>query len=72
MEEAESLCDRLGSIDQGGLMAIGSPEQLRGMLGERDILRFSGSFDPHKTPRASCPRSSAIWPARGPTCARRR
>jgi len=29
MEEAEELCDRVGIIDHGKLIALGSPEQLR-------------------------------------------
>ena len=44
MEEAESLCDRLGIIDHGKLIAEGSLAELRGMLGERDLLRLAGSF----------------------------
>ena len=44
MEEAESLCDRIGIIDHGKLLALGSLDQLRGAMGERDILRFAGQF----------------------------
>ena len=46
MEEAEGLCDRLGIIDHGKLIACGTLAELRGMLGERDLLRLNGSFDP--------------------------
>jgi len=52
MEEAESLCDRLGIIDGGKLIAEGSLEELRGMLGERDLLRLNGTFDPEKVGQA--------------------
>jgi ABC-2 type transport system ATP-binding protein len=45
MEEAESLCDRLGIIDHGKLIAEGTLADLRGMLGERDLLRMTGTFD---------------------------
>jgi ABC-2 type transport system ATP-binding protein len=45
MEEAETLCDRLGIIDHGRLIAEGTLGELRGMLGERDLLRLAGTFD---------------------------
>ncbi len=44
MEEAESLCDRLGVIDHGKLIALGTMAELRAMMGERDLLRLAGSF----------------------------
>jgi ABC-2 type transport system ATP-binding protein len=46
MEEAESLCDRLAIIDHGKIIAAGTLPELRAMVGERDILRLAGSFDP--------------------------
>ncbi len=46
MEEAESLCDRLGIIDHGRLIAQGTLKELRSMLGERDVLRLTGAFHP--------------------------
>jgi ABC-2 type transport system ATP-binding protein len=46
MEEAETLCDRLGIIDHGRLIALGSLTELRAMMGERDLLRLAGRFDP--------------------------
>jgi ABC-2 type transport system ATP-binding protein len=46
MEEAESLCDQLAIIDHGQIIASGTLPELRGMLGEYDVLRLSGSFDP--------------------------
>ena len=48
MEEAETLCDRIGIIDHGKLIAEGTLGELRGMLGERDLLRLAGSFDPDR------------------------
>jgi ABC-2 type transport system ATP-binding protein len=45
MEEAESLCDRLGIIDHGVLVALGTLSELRALLGERDLLRLTGRFD---------------------------
>ncbi len=45
MEEAEELCDRLAIIDHGRLLAMGTLEELRGLMGERDLLRLAGRFD---------------------------
>jgi ABC-2 type transport system ATP-binding protein len=44
MEEAETLCDRLAVIDHGRIIAQGSLEELRALLGERDLLRLTGTF----------------------------
>ena len=44
MEEAEALCDRLAIVDHGKLIAQGTLDELRAMLGERDLLRLSGRF----------------------------
>ncbi len=44
MEEAEALCDRLAIVDHGKLIAQGSLDELRAMLGERDLLRLAGRF----------------------------
>ncbi len=46
MEEAETLCDRVGIIDHGHLIAQGTLGELRKLLGERDLLRLNGVFDP--------------------------
>ena len=48
MEEAQALCDQIGIIDHGKLLALGTLDELRGMMGERDILRLTGSFDPER------------------------
>jgi ABC-2 type transport system ATP-binding protein len=46
MEEAEALCDRLAILDRGTIIAAGTMEELRGSMGERDLVRLSGTFDP--------------------------
>jgi ABC-2 type transport system ATP-binding protein len=46
MEEAEALCDRLAILDHGKIIAAGTLEELRGSMGERDLVRLSGAFDP--------------------------
>ncbi len=48
MQEAELLCDELAIVDHGKLIADGTLEELRGMVGEKDILRLAGTFDPGK------------------------
>jgi len=37
MEEAEELCDRVGIIDHGKLIALGSPEQLKKKFGAKNL-----------------------------------
>lgn len=37
MEEAEELCDRVGIIDHGKLIALGSPMQLRDKFNAKDL-----------------------------------
>ncbi len=46
MEEAEQLCDRLAIVDHGRVIASGTREELQGQVGERDLLRITGVFDP--------------------------
>ena len=48
MEEAESLCDRVVIIDHGRILAQGTLPELRSMLGERDLVRLSGAFQPDR------------------------
>jgi ABC-2 type transport system ATP-binding protein len=45
MEEAQDLCTRLAIIDHGKLLAMGTLDELRRMIGEKDIVRLSGKFD---------------------------
>jgi ABC-2 type transport system ATP-binding protein len=46
MEEAETLCDRLAILDHGRIIASGTLEELRGSMGERDLVRLAGTLDP--------------------------
>jgi ABC-2 type transport system ATP-binding protein len=52
MEEAQDLCDRLAIVDRGKLLAIGTLEQLRALVGEKDLVRLTGRFDPPAATRA--------------------
>jgi ABC-2 type transport system ATP-binding protein len=46
MEEAGSLCDRVGIIDHGKLIALGSPNELKDKFGAKDLeevfIRLTG------------------------------
>jgi linearmycin/streptolysin S transport system ATP-binding protein len=45
MEEAERLCDRVGIIDHGKLIAEGTRKELVSLVGERDRVRLSATGD---------------------------
>ncbi|MEO0651548.1 MAG: DUF4162 domain-containing protein, partial [Planctomycetota bacterium] len=45
MEEAESLCDDLGIVDHGRLVAHGSLDSLRERIGGRDLVQIEGAFE---------------------------
>src|ERR687896_290122 len=45
MEEAERLCDRVGIIDQGRLIAEGTRRELVARVGERDRIELAASGD---------------------------
>jgi len=52
MEEAETLCDRLAIVDHGNVIAQGTLKELRALLGERDVLRLTGTFHPEQVRKA--------------------
>ncbi|MGI8877999.1 MAG: ABC transporter ATP-binding protein [Candidatus Limnocylindria bacterium] len=45
MEEAERLCDRVGIIDEGKIIAEGSRRELVAKIGERDRVQVSATGD---------------------------
>jgi ABC-2 type transport system ATP-binding protein len=45
MEEAERLCERVGVIDHGKLIAEGSRKELVSLVGERDRVHLSATGD---------------------------
>ena len=53
MEEAQQLCDRIGIIDHGRIMALGTLDELRRLLGERDVVRLTGGFDADRAAAAA-------------------
>ena len=44
MEEADRLCDRLGIIDNGRLIAEGSPTELKSRIGSPDEVTLEEVF----------------------------
>jgi ABC-2 type transport system ATP-binding protein len=52
MEEAEELCDRIGIIDHGNLIAEGTRRQLVSLVGERDRIILGATGDLAATARA--------------------
>ena len=40
LEEAEQLCDRIGVIDKGKMVAVGDKEELIHQIGNEDLIRF--------------------------------
>jgi len=48
MEEAQDLCEQLAIMDHGKVIAHGTLAELRGMNGERDLLRVGGTFEPER------------------------
>jgi ABC-2 type transport system ATP-binding protein len=41
MDEAERLCDRVGVVDHGKLIALGSPRELIASLGGQDVIEVT-------------------------------
>jgi ABC-2 type transport system ATP-binding protein len=43
MEEADQLCDRIGIIDQGKIIALDTPDQLKQRIQHKDVIRLEVS-----------------------------
>ena len=52
MEEAQDLCDRIAIVDRGKLLATGTLDELRRLVGEKDLVRLAGRFDAAAATRA--------------------
>ena len=51
MEEAQELCRDIAIVDHGKLLAMGTLDELRKLIGEKDLVRLSGRFDPQAARR---------------------
>ncbi len=45
MDEAEMLCDRVAIIDHGRILAKGTQDELKQIVGENRLLQVNGKFD---------------------------
>ncbi len=45
MDEAERLCDRVGVVDHGKLIAIGTPRELISSLGGKEVIEVTLAAD---------------------------
>ncbi|MBD3162837.1 MAG: ATP-binding cassette domain-containing protein [Candidatus Eisenbacteria bacterium] len=48
LEEAETLCDRVGIMDHGRILAEGTISELRARVGEGTVLTLKGRFNPEQ------------------------
>ncbi|WP_020524783.1 ABC transporter ATP-binding protein [Catelliglobosispora koreensis] len=51
MEEAQRLCDRVGVLDEGKLIAEGTVRELTAMVGEQDRVRLTVAAEPQELAR---------------------
>ena len=59
MDEAQTLCDRVAIVDQGRVIALGTPRELVASLGAEHVVEFA--VDGHR--RRQRRRRSAACPA---------
>jgi len=52
MDEAERLCDRVGIMDHGKIIALGTPAELIASVGGEHVVEFALSGDPNLDPAA--------------------
>ncbi|HZF08186.1 MAG TPA: ABC transporter ATP-binding protein [Thermoanaerobaculia bacterium] len=45
LEEAERLCDRIGIVDHGSILAEGTLDALKAQLGEEEVVTLHGRFE---------------------------
>ena len=65
MEEAERLCDRVGVMDHGKVIALGSPRELIASLGAEEVVEFAcvdgdGTLAPDEAALGAVPGVKAV------------
>src|ERR1700761_7169066 len=53
MDEAERLCDRVGVVDKGKMIALGTPSELIASLGGQQVIEFTSDVPTAEAPLAS-------------------
>ncbi|NUQ76881.1 MAG: ABC transporter ATP-binding protein [Polyangiaceae bacterium] len=62
MDEAERLCDRVGIMDHGTMIALGTPRELIASLGGREVVEFATSSSVPQSLLAELPGVHAARP----------
>ena len=44
MEEADRLCDRIAIVDHGRIVVEGTPDELKGRIGEADVVTLEDVY----------------------------
>jgi ABC-2 type transport system ATP-binding protein len=65
MDEAEKLCDRVAILDQGKVLALGSPRELIRALGAEHVIEFSATVDVPVAELADLPGVDTVGGAAG-------
>jgi ABC-2 type transport system ATP-binding protein len=62
MDEAERLCDRVGIMDHGTMIALGTPRELIASLGGREVVEFASTSPVAQASLAELPGVHAARP----------
>ena len=60
MEEADQLCDRIGIMDRGRILSLGTPEELKQSVGADTIVTVSSDGDLERLAESLCDRVDGI------------
>ena len=69
MEEADQLCDRIGIMDRGKILALGTPDELKESVGADTIVTVTRRRS-RASWRGACAARSTAWTARRCSTAR--
>ena len=60
MEEADQLCDRIGIMDRGRILSLGTPEELKQSVGADTIVTVSSDGDLERLAESLCDRVEGV------------